>query len=141
MVLILGLQLTHGHPCVVLKMLRPCAVCRPGPVRVRSQGESRLRRIISTAARERMTADGVPDQPPPQSMRRTGSSELSQRMWSDSTRSNSPLGSPRRTDSTNGLCLTDMTLSDLARKPPTGDNKALPVCSAHSMVSGAASLV
>ena len=116
-------------------MLRQIAVCRTGSVRIRSQGESRLRRNISMTALDRAAANGVPDQHSPQSMGqrlgRTESSELGQRMWSASTRSNSLLGSPRRTDSTVGPYSTDMTLSELARKPPTGDERASPVRLAH----------
>lgn len=104
---------------------------------MKSQGESRLRRIISITAQKHMTAEGLPEQCPQQSMGqrlgRTESSELSQRMGSASTRSNSPLGSPRRTDSTVGRISSDMTLSELARKPPRGNKGASLISVAHRL--------
>lgn len=104
------------------------AVCRSGPVRGTSQGESRLRRIIGMAALERRTADIVPDQPAQQStehrLRMTKRSDLGQRPWPERdafTRSNSQTGTPGGTDSMSSRHSFDVTLSELARKPPTGN--------------------
>ena len=104
------------------------AACRLGPVRTASQGESRLRRIISmAAATQRRTADIVPDQP---ALHSTGhklltaeSSDLNQRPRPErnaSARSNSQTGAPRRRNSATSRNYFDMMLSELACKPSTG---------------------